>query len=230
MSDADRGPDVSNREIVAVFERMDERRLRPKEVADELPISLDRLSDRLDDLHEQGVLVRDDEGLPTARWRLGPQADDVSISDESVETDTEAQASKVAGTESPPRAEETPETPPPDPGTDDPYGTDVPAAYEIDAFEPPGTPEERDLRREALRRAYAYLRQRDEARRQEFESDVFPEVSAGYESADDGWWEQVIRPGLGSLSDVTSSDEGNRWRFTGDGHADGPTDESDMSR
>lgn len=94
--------------------------------------------------------------------------------------------------------------------TDEPATVEGPAAYGIDAFEPPGTPGERNRRREALRRAYAYLRERETARQEDFESDVFPEAPAGYDSPADGWWDQVVAPALRSLSDVTADEGGGR--------------------
>lgn len=214
MGAGDREPNVTDREILTVFDSMNERRLRPKEVADELPISVETLSDRLDDLHERGLLARADEKLPGVRWRLAPEATDgESLPEERVETDTEAQTTKVTGSETPPHEEETPETPPPDPqaGTSAPPHERSPDA--IEAFDPPGTLEEKDLRRGALRRAYNYLRRRGRARRTDFESDVFPEAPGGYESPDEGWWRDVVRPGLDALPDVEAVGEGDEWRI-----------------
>ncbi|WP_176696652.1 hypothetical protein [Halococcus sp. PRR34] len=43
---------------------------------------------------------------------------------------------------------------------------------------------------------------------------VFSDHPAGYENPDDGWWEQVVRPGLIVLPDVEYRDD--EWRFVGD--------------
>lgn len=220
MSDADRGPDVTDREILSVFANADERRLQVKDVADELPLPIEILSDRLDDLYERGLLVRDDDG-PGVRWHLAPDVDEeLTIPEEEVETEVEAQASKTTGAETSPREEETPETPPPDPQEGPTEPPHDPAPDEIEAFDPPGTAEERDLRRGALRRAYVYLRKRGTARREDFEDDVFPQAPGAYDSPDEGWWEDVVRPGLDTLPDVATPEGDGEWRFTGDDSAD----------
>lgn len=218
MGDAERGPAVSDQEILAVFANADDRRLRTGEVADELPIAYESLSDRLDDLHERDLIVVDEEeGVPETRWRLRADAEDsINIADAEVETNVEAQASRTSGTESTAREAETPETPPPEPQTD-PLGP-IEGASEGDStfFEPPGeTPEEKANRREALRRAYAFLHDRGEADRSDFQSEVFSEVPAGYDEPD-SWWEEVIGPGLRALPDVGAPDEEGPWRYTGD--------------
>lgn len=33
-------------------------------------------------------------------------------------------------------------------------------------------------------------------------TEVFPDNPAGYENPDDGWWQEIIRPGLIALPDV----------------------------
>ncbi|MFC7156012.1 hypothetical protein ACFQPA_11150 [Halomarina halobia] len=48
MADSDRGSDVSDREILAVFANVDE----PRQVADELPITVENVGDRLQDRYE----------------------------------------------------------------------------------------------------------------------------------------------------------------------------------
>lgn len=224
MSDAGRGPVVSDQEILAVFESADEQRLLTREAADELPISIEELADRLDDLNERGLLVLEDEGaLEDDQWSLTPEAfDEITISDEEVETKIEAQATKTTGSETSPREEETPESPPPDPqaGPLEPI-TDATADV-LEAFDPPGTPDEQALRREALRHTYAYLRERGGAGREEFEADVFPGASGAYDSPDD-WWDEVIRPGLEAHPGIIASEEDDGWRFSES--RDEPTEE-----
>lgn len=211
MGDADRGAAVSDQEILAVLANADER-LRMREVADELPIGDETLSDRLDDLYERGVVATEDD-VSGERWYLAPGArDEVTIPDEEVETDVEAQATKTTGVEASPRDEETPETPPPDPQEDPTGPIDESAADAIEAFDPPGTADEKERRREALRQAYAYLRDRGRADRKDIASDVFPEASGGYDDSRI-WWEQVVRPGLETLPGVESQGEDGEWRF-----------------
>lgn len=214
MGDADRGPAVSDQEILAVFANADER-LRMREVADELPITDETLSDRLDDLYERGLVATDDD-VSGERWYLAPGArDEITIPDEEVETDVEAQATKTTGVETSTRDEESPETPPPDPQADTMGPIYESATDTIEAFDPPGTADEKERRREALRQAYAYLRNSGRADREDLTSDVFPEASGGYDDSR-MWWEQVIKPGLETLPGVVSPDEDGEWRFTED--------------
>lgn len=226
MDDADREPRVSDDEILAVFARR-EGAFLPREVAEALPAEADELGDRLDGLYERGLLDTEETTRGT-EWRLVPEAvadADVTIPDEQrVESDVEAQASTEAGAETSTRHQETPssspQSPPGEPLGDyyDPQAEEDDAAAEtIEAFDPPGTAEERDLRREALRAAYAYLRKRGTARREDIESDVFAEWPAGYDDVDD-WWEEVVRPGLSELPAVESPDEegDGAWRHLGD--------------
>lgn len=49
MADEHHGPDVSDQEILAVFANRDDQRLKSREVADDLPLAVEDLSDRLED-------------------------------------------------------------------------------------------------------------------------------------------------------------------------------------
>jgi len=208
---------VIDREILSVFANADERRLRVEDVADELPLPIEILSDRLDDLYERGLLVRDGDG-PGVRWHLAPDVDDeLTIPKEEVETEVEAQASKTTGAETSPREEE---TPPPDPQEGPTEPPHDPAPDEIEAFDPPGTAEESDLRRGALRRAYVYLRKRGTTRREDFEDDVFPQAPRSVRRPGRGLWEDVVRSGLDTLPNVATSEGDGEWRFTGDDSTD----------
>lgn len=192
-----------------------DERLRIREVADELPIGDETLSDRLDDLYERGLVATEDD-VSGERWYLDPSArDEVTIPDEEVETDVEAQATKTTGVEASERDAETPETPPPDPQEDTMGPIYESATDTIEAFDPPGTTDEKERRREALRRAYAYLRDSGSADREDLTSDVFPEASGGYDQPR-AWWEQVVRPGLETLPGVVPPGENGEWRFTED--------------
>lgn len=223
MDDAGGNSDVDDPEILAVLANADEPWLRTGEIADDLPIADERLADRLDDLRERGLVDRDGDDLPGERWRLTPgAADRASIPESAVETDVEAQAARATGTETPAREAETSASPPPEPQSTVPGEPYRPPADEIEAFDPPGTPEQKERRREALRRAHAFLRDRGHATRAEFESAVFPEARGAYERPDDGWWERVVRPGLARLPDVEPVDDsgdgdgGDEWRYAGE--------------
>lgn len=220
MGDATRGPEVTDQEILSVFANADDRRLRTEEALDELPIPEEDLIDRLEDLSERDLLVRDDEVEPGERWRVTSDGlDEVTIPDDEVETEIEAQATKTTGVEAATRDEETPATPPPDPGTDRLEPVEEPVADAIRLFDPPGGPEETEPRRDALRLAYDYLRSSGRANRAEFESDVYPDAAGGYDDPAE-WWEQVIRPGLETLPGVEAPGGGG----DGDGEGNGGSD------
>lgn len=106
----------------------------------------------------------------------------------------------------------------------------------ISALDFPGSTEEKERSRDAVRAAYAYLQRRGVASREEFERDLFPDRSAGYDDPEAGWWEETISRGLDTLPDVerdeeTGGDGGDgesgggaekeQWRYVGGG--DDPT-------
>ncbi|PSP75645.1 hypothetical protein BRC81_14760 [Halobacteriales archaeon QS_1_68_20] len=219
MGDADRGPRVTDREILAVFAEMDGNVLHDEDVADELPLSNELLVDRLDDLEERGLVETADEDVPGERWRLtaaGQRAAD--LPEPEVETDVEAQAAKTTDSATATREEETPESPPPDPqeGEGSPPGdpsaqlpSEVPG---LEAFDPPGDTRQKERRRGLVRRAYAYLREQGAATRENFVADVYSTTPADYEDPDDRW-EQVVGPGLETLPTVEK--DGDVRRFAG---------------
>lgn len=214
MGPSDREPAVSDEAILTVFVEREESELAAREVAEELPIALDILNDRLDDLYERGLL--DSEDVPRGTvWSIEPDtADDLSpLSDAEIETTVETQAESADLETSPRRTDargpgvEMPE--------DEPIGdADEPTTDPIDAMDLPGTPDQQAERREALRAAYHYLRDGINARKDDVTTDVFPDHPAGYDDPDDGWWQQVVRPGLVALPDVERQDD--EWRFVGD--------------
>jgi hypothetical protein len=226
MADGGHYPAVSDREILATFENREDEWLRAEDVAAELPVRFDdrdderRLEDRLDDLTERGLLERDEGGLPGLVWRLDPEAPDdaTGAADaEPVETDVEAQAAKTTDAATPPRDEETPADPPPDPqATDETIEEQMPDA--IRAFDPPGTPEEKARRRGALHQAYVYLRRRGRATREDLDADVFPGASGVYEAPDDGWWSEGIRPGFDRrpVAEPVEGSDDEEWTYTGE--------------
>ncbi len=220
MGDADRGPRVTDREILAVFAETDVDVLHDEDVAEELPVSNELLVDRLDDLEGQGLVETADEDLPGERWRLtaaGERAAD--LPEPEVETDVEAQAAKTTDAATSTREEETPESPPPDPqeGEGGPRaGPSAPLASEVaglEGFDPPGDPRQKERRRGLVRRAYAYLRKQGAATREEFVADVYATTPADYDDPED-WWEEVVRPGLETLPTVER--DGDEWRFAGE--------------
>jgi hypothetical protein len=83
---------------------------------------------------------------------------------------------------------------------------------EIADAELPGSGELLRERREALRAAYDYISENPEATKTEFFTEVFPEHSAGYKTADQ-WWD-MIEPALADLPNVDVELERDHvWRF-----------------
>ncbi|WP_253737537.1 hypothetical protein [Halohasta salina] len=83
---------------------------------------------------------------------------------------------------------------------------------EIADAELPGSGELLRERREALRAAYDYVTENPEATKTEFFTEVFPDHSAGFKTADE-WWE-MIEPALADLPNVDVELERDHvWRF-----------------
>ncbi|WP_224332824.1 hypothetical protein [Haloprofundus halobius] len=220
MTDADREPNVSDEEILAVFARTDASALLSEDVADELPTTNDRIGDRVDDLYEQGLLDLGDDPRGEAYTLTEAGASRAPPDESTVETDVEAQAATTSSDAVPPAMQndpsETPQSPSQEP-LGDAYDLTDDVADAIDAFEPPGSSDQRRRRHEALRAAYGYLRRRGHVSREAFERDVFPEHAAGYDSPDDGWWDAVVEPGLSGLPDVEApGGPDDEWRVVGD--------------
>jgi hypothetical protein len=177
-------------------------------------MDLDVLNDRLDDLYERGLL--DSEDVPGGtEWSIPPDVeDDLSPSDTDIETNVEMQAEDASDLETSPRRTDARSTGVEMP-EDEPVGdTEEPTTDRIDAMDLPGTPNQQEDRREALRAAYRYLRDGINAQKDDFTDDVFADHPAGYDDPDDGWWEQVVQPGLVALPDVERRDD--EWRFVGE--------------
>lgn len=78
----------------------------------------------------------------------------------------------------------------------------------------PGTETEQTERREAILAAYSYLKSQGSARRSDFIREVYPCYPGAYSIPDGGWWETIVKPGLGACSDVA---KGNAmWYYVGD--------------
>ncbi|MFC6904035.1 HalOD1 output domain-containing protein [Halalkalicoccus tibetensis] len=78
----------------------------------------------------------------------------------------------------------------------------------------PGTGAEQAERRRAILAAYSYLRGQGSARRSDFIREVYPCYPGEYSIPDGGWWETVVKPGLGACPDVA---KGNAmWYYVGD--------------
>lgn len=78
----------------------------------------------------------------------------------------------------------------------------------------PGTGAEQAERRRAILAAYSYLKNQGSARRSDFIREVYPCYPGAYAIPDGGWWETIVKPGLGACSDVA---KGNAmWYYVGD--------------
>ena len=87
-----------------------------------------------------------------------------------------------------------------------------PVEEALEAMEFPGASEMmRDWRRDAVRAAYEFLRERGPATSDELIDAVYPPHSAGYAS-DGAWWE-CVRPRLRELPGVEA--DGDRWDVVG---------------
>lgn len=204
---------VDDEEILTVFAETDAGPLRPDQVAEDLPISTEDLRDRFDDLDERDLIRRNDDRQSGTVFHLTEEgASRLDVPDEDVVTSIEAQATGT-GTQSTTRDQETPDSPPPEPGEETAQPPYEPPADLIEAFDPPGTPEQKDQRREALRTAYEYLRDRGRVSRSEFVESVFPDAPGAYEEPTDGWWTEVIQPGLDHLPGPEPDDGDDAWRF-----------------
>lgn len=222
---------VDDSEILAVFAER-ESPLRAPEVAEDLPIGVGDLRDRFDDLAERDLLRQAEDRQSGTAWYVTDAGEAVAADDDAVVTNTEAQAT-ATGTQSTARDQETPATQPPKPDeaeSNPPYER---PDSEIETFDPPGTPEQKAVRRAALRAAYDYLREHGSADRLDFVEDVFPNAPGAFEDPTDGWWSEVVEPGLvelpgaepvegsgGERSDSTDSDangdaqtSADAWRF-----------------
>lgn len=64
----------------------------------------------------------------------------------------------------------------------------------------------------SIRAAYRYLKEHEQASKQDFIDDVFPDEPAGYDN-DQTWWRKVIRPSLTALPGVEKPDAGGKWKY-----------------
>lgn len=64
----------------------------------------------------------------------------------------------------------------------------------------------------ALKAAYRYLSECEQASKQDFIDDVYPDDQAGYDN-EETWWRNVIRPGLTELPRVEKPHAGGRWQY-----------------
>lgn len=78
----------------------------------------------------------------------------------------------------------------------------------------PGTSREQTERRKAILSAYRFLRDRGNARRSDFIETVYPRYPGGYDIPHGGWWETVVKPGLGACPDVARGN--TMWYYVGD--------------
>ena len=206
---------VTDEQLLAVIARSDADAVLDRDVADEVPLPIEDVADRLESLYERGDLELVEEDTRGRTWRLTDAVDREDLPSESeTVTDVEGQTTGRDETEAPPDRAETapsPETRPDEPA---PISDDV--ADAVDAIDLPGSPEEAERRRESLRTAYLYLRKRGRADRDDFAADVHPEAPGDYADPSEGWWEDVIKPGLETLPDVEYDEDADAWVFTGD--------------
>lgn len=78
----------------------------------------------------------------------------------------------------------------------------------------PGTGREQDQRRRAILASYLFLRNRGNARRSDFIERIYPRYPGGYDIPHGGWWETIVKPGLGACPDVAKGS--SMWYYVGD--------------
>lgn len=78
----------------------------------------------------------------------------------------------------------------------------------------PGTGTEQDQRRRSILASYRYLRDRGSARRSDFIQAIYPRYPGAYDIPHGGWWETVVKPGLGACPDVAKGN--SMWYYVGD--------------
>jgi hypothetical protein len=97
----------------------------------------------------------------------------------------------------------------------DESGPDSPVLeHRIEDIDLPGTGKTLEARRQALVAAYEFLQDHPEAKKSDFQQEVFPDNPAEYETAE-GWW-NTIQPALAQLPGVDPPEErGHIWHFIG---------------
>lgn len=82
----------------------------------------------------------------------------------------------------------------------------------------PGTPgEDREARRDALRKALDLLRTSGSAQRSDFSDELYPESALESQQTETGWWEGMIRDGLEHAADHDLVElRGRTWYWQGD--------------
>jgi len=202
-------------ELLAVIARSDADAVLDRDVADQVPAPVETVQDRLEELYERGALELAEEDTRGRTWRLDESVDPESLPTESeTETDVESQASGDDLTAAPPDHAEA--APDPESRPEAPAPIDADIADAVDALDLPGDATETERRREAVRTAYLYLRKRGRADREDFVADVHPEAPGEYADPDDGWWDEVIRPGLDRLPNVEYDADAEMWAYAGD--------------
>jgi len=197
-------PKVKPRDVLAVFDRRDDRGepLTAPELAEALNCSRRTALNRLGDLDDDGLLrSKQVGGRSRVYW--------TPIDGRDVPPASSEDSSPESGVDSAPDSDSE--------GIDEkaPHAprerSDAPADLEA-AIDATGLDVER---REALRAMYAYLREHGSARKSDFTSDVYSEHPAGYGSPG-GWWNKLGKEALASLPGVSKPAEGRpTWRFSG---------------
>lgn len=169
----------------------------------------DALADELHDLKNRGDTYED------VIWRLLENDDDredvpadVERAEPPADQDTRQPRDhdrRDAPPESPPQADETDLTSLPN---------------QVAELDLPGSGDTLDARHGAVLACVRYLREHGQATKADFQADVYPDRSAGYQS-DDGWWNTIGNQGLAQLAqqreDLHKPGEGEHtWEYLGD--------------
>gem|GEM_PF-866297 len=187
---AGRPPEVSDKEILEPIQLTDDPVLTTAEIAQHFPIGQRAVLNRLADLHGEGVVSRKNLDDQYSVWWI-PSSSQVML-----QPQIQAYEQKV---------EDYRQRSQPAPSED----TVQELIQEIDI---PGSDESEEKRREAIKAAYEFLRNRRDAAKQDFIENVFTEYAAGYSNAR-AWWEKLIRPALKQFPTAQSPSQGGSWKY-----------------
>lgn len=188
-------PKVRPRDVLAVFDRRDDRGepLTAPELADALNCSRRTALDRLSDLASDDLLRSKQVGGRSRVYWTPIDGRSTGSDREHAENDAETPVDSKAP-HAPRERSDAPD--------------DLEAAIDATGLDAD--------RREALRAMYDYLAEHGTARKGDFTDDVYPKYPAGYGSPG-GWWNRLGKGALASLPGVRKPPEGRpTWRFSGE--------------
>lgn len=194
MSNQGRPRKVTDDELLQTFLAATDPVLTTSEVATKTSLSQRAVFDRLKELSERGILERKEVGARGAVWWIAlSQIEHPSLNEgESIvkQLDPEYAVGIEISAD----------------------GMDL-MDRELTFDGPQGANrDEIQRRKRAVRAVYEYLGEKDHSvRKSEVISNLYREYSAGYENPH-SWWQELIRPYLKAVSDVSLTESGHAWQ------------------